>query len=899
MSLLRKSSLGMRIAAIGLVSGSPWLTPVTRPSTEQSIIYVVDNSLSIGDEDALREANAFLSDAWASKAKERLGVVTFANHAEVLAQLGAATAPEIKPSADGASSDLAAGIRLAVAALPAEGHRSVVVLGDLRPTRGDAEAEVRRAAEVGIRVDVVPLDGPKPSAPMVIAMKPRASHVAEHQPIAFDVDVSASSAFQVSWTRDGVPMPPARSFVRHRFHGDDDPPENAQKTVELVDRDAPPGVHVYEARAEDLSSFYGRGGGPPPARDEASRPAAGMTAVSVEGKAYAAVFSAGSDVPPVLAAALKETNLEVRRLPLDRASDPATYSGADLVVLPDVRVTAAEKDDTGLTRAGQAALVEYVQQGGGLLTTGGVFGLAPEYAGTPIARAIPVEIEDRGHVEDPPVSLAIMLDRSGSMMAQVGGHTKLELALEASLGAAEVLRPTDFVALASVDTETHWDIPLGPQARLPELRDAVRRVPPGGGGIYVYTALKDAYAALEHQRTPIRHVILFSDTADSEQQTDGCPYDYGGGSCGSGKTAESLAKEARAKGITTTVVGIGDEGAQDTPFLRRLAASAGGRFYITAEGTDLRRIFLSETRVLAQSNLREKKVKVAAVSNHPALEGVTVESLPELGAYVEAGRRSGADTALVLPDGRPLLATWRYGLGKSGVITTDLTEGWGTEWASSAAAQQLLRQSLRFLLRQNGARRADAKVAVKDRVVEVEIELPIDAPASAAPSVMDVYAVEKSGTSHKLAMTLEQRGPGRWVARGRSSGEPIVIARARDGRGALMAESVGREDRAPEITAGGADMYLAGTLARAGDGRVSPRPAETLLRTTKPAKVLVATWPFALVGAALLVMLDLVVRRLAERTRSRSGGAARIDALAPRAVEAVGDRTRPPVDAAA
>lgn len=78
-----------------------------------------------------------------------------------------------------------------------------------------------------------------------------------------------------------------------------------------------------------------------------------------------------------------------------------------------------------------------------------------------------------------------MLDRSSPMMAQVGSHTKLELAIEASLATTDVLRPTDLVALASVDTETTWDIPLGPVARVEEMKSAVRRVQPGGGGIYV------------------------------------------------------------------------------------------------------------------------------------------------------------------------------------------------------------------------------------------------------------------------------------------------------------------------------------------------------------------------------------------------------------------------------
>ncbi len=120
---------------------------------------------------------------------------------------------------------------------------------------------------------------------------------------------------------------------------------------------------------------------------------------------------------------------------------------------------------------------------------------------------------------------------------------------------------------------------------------------------------------------------LFSDTSDSEQQSDGCEY----GPCGGARTAESLAREARTKCITTTVVGISEEEASDTPFLRKLASAAGGRFNLTSEGTDLRRIFLSETRVLAQSNLRQKKTGVSAAGPHPVLEGVDARRLPMIG----------------------------------------------------------------------------------------------------------------------------------------------------------------------------------------------------------------------------------------------------------------------------
>lgn len=353
---------------------------------------------------------------------------------------------------------------------------------------------------------------------------------------------------------------------------------------------------------------------------------------------------------------------------------------------------------------------------------------------------------------------------------------------------------------------------------------------------------------------PVRHVILFSDTSDSEEQEEQ----------GTGKTCEALAKEYRAKGITTTVVGIGEAEAPHTPFLRRLAAASGGRFYITSEGTDLRRIFLSETRVLAQSNLREKSVRVAATGAHPVLEGVDTAKLPALAAFVETGRRAGADTALVLEDGRPMLATWRYGLGKVGAITTDLYEGWGA-WANVPEGAQTLKQTVRHLLRQKSVHRADARLKLQDRVVDLELEMPEGATEEA--TAVELFAIEKSGASHKIAARLEKRGPGRWTVRGMSNGEPVVIARARDSRGALVAEAVAQQDRVPELSGDGADMSYAQQLARAGDGRLAPTPEQSLARTSKPGKELTPSWPYALLAGAILVVLDLILRRFGTRAR--------------------------------
>src|SRR5262249_726221 len=151
------------------------------------------------------------------------------------------------------------------------------------------------------------------------------------------------------------------------------------------------------------------------------------------------------------------------------------------VVLSDVPIakTAEVGAMGGLTQKVQEQLLDAVRErGAGILATGGPFGFAPEYAGTPISRMLPVEIDSQGDVEDPPVAMAIMLDRSGPMAAQAGSgtHTKIQLATEAALAAADALRPDDQLALGSVDEKTTWNLPLSPIKKLDGARERIRAI---------------------------------------------------------------------------------------------------------------------------------------------------------------------------------------------------------------------------------------------------------------------------------------------------------------------------------------------------------------------------------------------------------------------------------------
>ena len=129
-------SVGLRLLAILLVLFSPWLEPRTRASHGRSVVYVVDRSDSMGA-NGLREANDFVAHAWARGGGAKLGVVAFDGTPELVAPVGSREVHPVERTKQADASDLAAAIRLARAALPPEGHRSIVVLSDGRATRGE------------------------------------------------------------------------------------------------------------------------------------------------------------------------------------------------------------------------------------------------------------------------------------------------------------------------------------------------------------------------------------------------------------------------------------------------------------------------------------------------------------------------------------------------------------------------------------------------------------------------------------------------------------------------------------------------------------------------------------------------------------------------------------------
>ena len=344
--------------------------------------------------------------------------------------------------------------------------------------------------------------------------------------------------------------------------------------------------------------------------------------------------------------------------PVGLPADIEEFEAFDLVVF-------SEAPASDFSDGQMKALETWVKNfGGGFLMLGGEesFG-AGGYFRTSIAGLLPVRIEREEREETPVVALLVILDRSGSMSAPAGGQTKIALANEGAALALDVLQPKDLFGVFAVDTRVQEVVPLG---TISDRQSAARRIAgitAGGGGIYIYTSLAEAFPRLRDAQAKDKACHPFF--RRRRRGGEGHPANPAPAKVGKGGSAFDLAAAMLASRITVSVVALGTEQDKDTAFLRELATQGGGRFYLTADAATLPRLFTIETMRAAESSLREDAFLPQTAGAGEALKGIDWQEAPLLLGFNTSKLKPGAELLLSTERGDPLLAQWRYGLGMS------------------------------------------------------------------------------------------------------------------------------------------------------------------------------------------------------------------------------------------
>ena len=324
-------------------------------------------------------------------------------------------------------------------------------------------------------------------------------------------------------------------------------------------------------------------------------------------------------------------------------------AGFDGVILSDVSARELTDRQMGLLR-------DYVERlGGGFLMIGGPrsFGVGGYYR-TPIEEILPVKIKASDSQVQYATALAMVIDRSSSMSGQ-----KIELCKSACISTVELLSRKDFLAVVAFDSAAHWVVPM---AQLTSPAAAVSQISSvtAAGGTNLEPAMSDAYRALQGVKAKLKHMIVLTDG-----HTTGAGY-------------EALSAQMKQEGMTVSTVAVG--GGADTQLLQRMAAAGGGQAYLTTDPSNLPRIFTQDAMVHIGKVIREESFVPRQVEQHPMIRGWNSEQTPPLLGYVKTYRKSLAQVPLVTDQGDPLLAIWRFGLGKVTAFTSDCKSRWAASW---------------------------------------------------------------------------------------------------------------------------------------------------------------------------------------------------------------------------
>ncbi len=807
-------SLGMRaVIVILLVLALAGLT-LLRPTREQFVIFAVDESTSVGDESAAA-ARKFVEDALTKAGGNRFAVLPFAKEPGKLAAAVAPPPPDASADqtattgrgyADG--TDIAAALEAAIASLPPGFVPSVVLLSDGNETTGSA---LRAALQGGTPISTLPLPTRIDPEVQVSAVNLPAQ-VRQGEPFYVEVVIDANHDDEgvVTVYRGPHQVVSEKRAIKQG--------ENRFRFQQTVTSER---LAHYSARVQSLAS------------DTLLDNNADSGLVFTSGKPRVLIVESDPKLLRELTFALEQEDIQVDlRPPTGMPESLADLQNYELLILSNVPATALTQRQMEVART-------YVQDlGGGFMMLGGEqsFGLGGYYKSV-LEEILPVRSDFEKEKEKPSLAMALVIDKSGSMSGD-----KVEMAKSAARSAVELLGNSDQVGVITFDGDTYVTSEMQSASNKGRISDEISRIEAGGGTV-MYPAMERAYEMLVATPARLKHVIMLTDGISS-------PGDFQG-----------LAATMQAARITVSTVAVGSD--SDTDLLEEIARTGQGRYYLTEDPAAIPQIFAKETVTASKSAIDEQPVVPQVVRTTQTFADIDLENAPFLLGYVMTRPKPTCEVILASEKGDPLLVWWRYGLGRTVAFTSDAKSRWAAEWVSwpgySKFWAQLVRQTMR---------KSDAKGVAVDIVQRGgRATLTLDA-ADPAGRFINGAQTQLTLIDPQLAtksVPLAQTAPGRYVAQFDTplSGPYHVELTQKVGGQVLYQQSrgltVGYSD---ELRLRPANEALLKSIAEVSGGKYQPKPEDAFAPTTRTAQRPTPLWPWLVTAAAIVLVLDVALRRI-------------------------------------
>ena len=741
---------------------------------------------------------------------------------------------------DTGRTDIARALRLAMATLPSDHQKRVVLFSDGNQNAGDALRESRIAANNDVDIDVL-LVTARSGHEVMIDQVIAPAHVQKDAHFVLRTIISADQPQSATLhiTRDGVPQPSLTVQLK-----------TGTNVIDLPDSLNDGGFHQY---AVTLSPKEGA--------DTFSANNNGYAFTQVDAPGKVLYVRGRPQERDYLSEALRQPPARIAVDVVSLGGLPASVNALaayDTVIIDNVPAGPA-----GMSEGQMVAIRDWVKNhGGGLVLIGGDQSYGPGlWKNTPIEEVSPVEMEVKRQKHLASLAMVVVLDKSGSMGAPAKGGSgmeKMQLANAGAVEAVKLLDPQDEAMVGAVDTEVKWMIearvlPMSAtnKSRLIQNTKANQT---GGGGIYCKTALVHAYGLLtsSNVQAQTKHVILFADAQDSDQQ-EGC--------------RELAAEMFRKHQITTSVIGMGVRANPHVGFQEDVAKAGHGRFDITDDVMNLPRIFAKETFIVSRNAyVEDEKGMTPTLYQSPLLEGFLTKGtggVPKIYGYVGTTIKPRATLAMHGKEGDdPLLAHWSIGLGKAVAFTSDSTSRWGKDWVQWGGNAKFWAQVMRWV----GKTTTNANMATNTTIDagqgRIVVEA-VDAQGKPRNNLQLQANVTSPDQNKELApVVLEQIGPGRYTGNFPASNTGTYMVTVHDDKSGEKSTGGGILSYAPEYRDLNPNAKLLKELADASGGRYLSGVEGVFGQKPDPVKTFWPLWQVLMIVTAAGLFLDIAWRRL-------------------------------------
>ena len=823
----RKSvTFGLRGAA--LLCAILALASLHRTQKEQrlAVVFLIDTSESVQHsqrEAAIKQINAAVAKL---RPTDLFGIIGFARETAVLTgirqkqnqpleSLSTELLESLAAQAirrDG--TDILTALKRAIASLPNDVHRRIVLLSDGIHNAGGTRLEdyLPLLSASNVEIATVPLDTLKDAVRVVQLQVP--------------IQVRKGQRFEmraVVETDGSIPKVPATLY-------------HEGVLIETYEWALPSGIHSLSLAVPPVSEEGNhRYALKLDVTDEILENNQGYGVVKVQGKPHVLYVEEGLAQVTHLKTVLQENGFNVAvRTPAEMPTDLIELQRSDCIILSNVSADVLSLEHL-------QSIENYVRDlGHGLIAIGGEHAYGPGgYTDTALERVLPVKMTPREQKDT--VAIFFVLDTSGSMANYVGGQRrKIDLAIAGIRAGIDNLEADDVAGVISFRAGKDVHVVSYLTSDLPVLLQAVGKLKPTGGTTLMMEAVDRAAGILEADDAKRKHIVLLSDGKSDDTASDVL------------KLAERIVK-AR---ISITAIAIGDANIE---LLTQLTGTSDGRVVPVKNVQELPKVLTEAVRETQRYIVQEPFEPVITAPSEPIIDGIGIP--PQLHGYVATTEKDTAQVFVRSHKDEPLLAGWNIGLGKTVAWTSDVKSAWSKEWIPWRNFGKFWGQVVDWTLpASDGDADFDLTVSLRHGAADVSIDT--RTPSQAAYTVR---VAGPNGTSEPIAMqqiTLTRHN-GTFQIHG--SGSYIVTAqREGDGTKSTKALMLPYPSEYAEFEV---NTDVLKTLAVETGGTYEPTPTQIASPAGTPIAEQVSLAHALLIAAVLFFVLEMILRRYSVANR--------------------------------